>query len=55
MLFKKSLAGPLTVDLIDIVQKYLQILTSKGSLDSPVELKYYPSEYFTLKSKRAFV
>lgn len=55
MFFKKSLAGALTIDLIEIVQKYLQILTSKRGLDSGTDMKDYPSEYFCLKSKRAFV
>lgn len=45
----------MTVDFIEIVQKYLEILSAKKSLDAPVETKDYPSEYFGLKSKRAFV
>lgn len=36
MFFKKSLAGPITHDFIDIVQKYLEILSAKRSLDAPV-------------------
>jgi hypothetical protein len=55
MFFKKSLAGALTTDLIEIVQKYLQILTSKRSLDTVSDIKDFPSDYFSLKSKRAFV
>lgn len=43
MFFKKSLAGPLAHDFIDVVQKYLEILAGKGSLDVPVEYKDYPS------------
>ena len=43
MFFKKSLAGPLAHDFIDVVQKYLEILAGKGSLDIPVEYKDYPS------------
>lgn len=43
MFFKKSLAGALTIDMIEIVQKYLQILASKRSLDSPADTKDFPS------------
>jgi hypothetical protein len=43
MFFKKSLAGGLTVDFVDIVQKYLQVLSSKMNLDVPADTKDYPS------------
>lgn len=55
LLFKKSLSGAITTDFIDLVQKYLQILTAKRSIDLPVETKDHPADYFTLKSKRAFI
>jgi len=43
LFFKKSLAGGLTVDFVDIVQKYLQVLSSKMNLDVPADTKDYPS------------
>lgn len=43
MFFRKSLAGALAIDLIEIVQKYLQILTSKRCLDVPADTKDFPS------------
>ena len=43
MFFKKSLAGGLTVDFVDIVQKYLQILISKRNIDVSPDIKDYPS------------
>lgn len=36
MFFKKELAGTITADFIEIIQKYLQILISKMTMDVPV-------------------
>lgn len=43
LFFKKSLAGSITEDVIELVQKYLQILAAKRKLDAPTEMKDYPS------------
>lgn len=36
MFFRKNLVGPISQDLIEVVQKYLLILVTKNKLDSPV-------------------
>jgi hypothetical protein len=54
-LFPKSLSGALTADFVETVQKYIQILSEAGKLDSTMAIAKYPSQHFTCKSKRSFL
>jgi hypothetical protein len=54
-LFPKSLSGTLTASFVETFDKYLQILTGTGKLDTPIVPSNYKFPQKACKSKRAFL